>query len=487
MTMLLEFSAEFLEIVDLAVEDDLEMPVGRCHRLMPPRGEIDDGKSSMPEAYGTVFGDPSSGIVGAAVSLCVTKSFQLVFGDGLFAHALRACQDSADSAHRRHPRRFRFDARYSRGFMKESPPSLLLGLTGLNIDGGIAVVSRCIARALNESIAGGQVARADRVLLLDEPELAPPRPRRGEQYLGRGSKIRFVYRLWLSYLRGRPDLVFFDLTGLARSVHLPLPGFPPTRYAIFAHGEELEGAEHDSRGRAVRRAWRVLANSEFTGERLRTQFPEIADRIRVTPLCIDPARVELWESISESRMKPEAPIALIVGRMWAEERGKGHDQLLDIWPDVDRRIPGATLWVVGVGDDVGRLEEKARNLGVADRVRFFGRVTDEELCDLYRRAAVFAMPSRQEGFGLVYAEAMWHGLPCIGSYADAAGQVISDGETGLLGPYDDRPALGEALVRILEDSDYCARLGEASAKRARDYFGYERFKKDVLRALEIVP
>ena len=113
-------------------------------------------------------------------------------------------------------------------------------------------------------------------------------------------------------------------------------------------------------------------------------------------------------------------------------------------------------------------------------MRFWGRVTDEELCNLYRRAAVFAMASRQEGFGLVYAEAMWHGLPCIGSNADAAGQVISDRETGLLVPYDGRPALGEALVRILEDPDYGARLEKAAARRARDYFEYAGSRKTSL-------
>lgn len=369
--------------------------------------------------------------------------------------------------------------------MTNSRPKLLLGLTGMNIDGGIAVVSRCVGRMLDESMEALELARADRVLLLDDYDSPPKAPRNGDQSLARGSKLRFVWQLYSSYLRRRPDLVFFDLAGLARCVHLPLPGFPPKRYVIFAHGIELAGAENDSRGRALRGAWRVLTNSEFTADGLRAQFPEIADRIIATPLCIDPKLIELWESRIDSPPKPDGMVALIVGRVWSDERGKGHDQLLDIWGEVESRVPGATLWIVGEGDDRGRLEEKAEALGIASRVRFWGRVTDEELCDLYRRASVFAMPSRQEGFGLVYAEAMWHGLPCVGSNADAAGQVISDGETGLLVPYDDRPALTEAMVRILGQSEYRRDLGQAAAARARDYFGYERFKEDVLSALGI--
>ena len=369
--------------------------------------------------------------------------------------------------------------------MDRSPSSLLLGLTGLNIDGGIAVVNRCIVRMLDESIDRNRVKAADRVLLLDDIGTAPPPPRRGHQDLSAGSKLRFVWKLWRRYWSGNPDLVFFDLTGLARCLYVKLPGFPPPRYAVFAHGIELIGAEDDSRGRVLRGAWRVLANSAFTGETLRASFPEIADRIRVTPLCIDPARVEFWTSIDSSDLEPEGPVALIVGRMWAEERGKGHDQLLEAWPGVRKAIPGATLWIVGDGDDRARLEEKARALDLGSSVDFRGRVTDEELSLLYRRASVFVMPSRQEGFGLVYAEAMWHGVPCIGSTADAASHVILDGETGLLVPYGDRSALGSALVRILGDPEYRGALGEAASIRAREYFCYERFKKDVLDALDI--
>ena len=369
--------------------------------------------------------------------------------------------------------------------MNDSAPNVLLGLTGMNIDGGIAVVSRMVDRALDECVGRGELARVDRVLLLDEPETAPSPPRNGSQSLAAGSKLRFVWQLYSKHLWFRPDLVFFDLVGLARTVNLPLPGFPPKRTVIFAHGTELVGAENDSRADAIRSAWRILTNSEFTTSVLRAKFPEAADRIRTTPLCIDPAKVELWESIAEIPREPADPSVLIVGRIWSEERGKGHDQLLDVWSDINRRIPGAKLWIVGDGDDRSRLEEKAQELGLADKVRFWGRVSDEELCDLYRRASIFAMPSRQEGFGLVYAEAMWHGLPCIGSDADAAGQVISSGETGLLVPYDDRPALGEAIVRILDDPDYQRRLGEAARRRAKEYFGYERFKCDVLRELEL--
>lgn len=363
--------------------------------------------------------------------------------------------------------------------------SVLLGLTGLTIEGGIAGVSRCCVRALDEEIRAGRLERADRVLLLEDPDTAAPPPARGEQQLARGSQPRFAWQLWRAWRRERHALVFFDLVGLARALRLPLPGFPPPRYVVFVHGIELATATHGARARVLRGAHRLLANSEFTAAALRRALPEHADRVRVVPLCLDPERVRAWQAAQTGAEPARELAALMVGRMWSEERGKGHDALIEAWPEVSRRVAGAQLWIVGEGDDSPRLRELARRCGVESSVRFLGRVSDAELGALYRRASVYAMPSRQEGFGLVYAEAMWHGLPCIGSNSDAAGQVIVDGETGCLVPYADPRATADAVSALLADPARARALGEAGRRRAREHFGYERFRADLLAALEL--
>jgi len=359
-----------------------------------------------------------------------------------------------------------------------------MGLTGLRVDGGIASVARSIARAADELTRGGRLERVDRVLLQEDPADPAPPPVRGEQWLSRHSQPRCVWQLWRSHRRYRHDLVFFDQLGLARSVRVPLPGFPPKRYAIFCHGIELDRADSGPRRQVLAGAWRLLANSPHTGAILRERFPEAADRVVVTTLCIDPERTEAWQAALADPPLPREPAALIVGRMWSEEPGKGHDALIEAWPEVLRRVPGAELWVTGAGDDRERLEARARALA-GDRARFLGRVSDAELSRLFQRASVLAMPSRQEGFGLVYAEAMWHGLPCIGSTADAAGDVIADGETGVLVPYGDVAALADAVSRFLSDADRVRALGDASRRRAREHFGYPRFRDDVIAALEL--
>ncbi len=132
----------------------------------------------------------------------------------------------------------------------------------------------------------------------------------------------------------------------------------------------------------------------------------------------------------------------IVARMSSAERYKGHDELLEAWPIVKAHLPDARLVCVGDGDDLPRLQQKAHELGIGSETIFTGFVSADELHGWYDAASVFAMPSRGEGFGLVYLEAMSHGLPCIGSVHDAAGEIIDDGVTGHLVDQSDPRELG---------------------------------------------
>jgi phosphatidylinositol alpha-1,6-mannosyltransferase len=161
--------------------------------------------------------------------------------------------------------------------------------------------------------------------------------------------------------------------------------------------------------------------------------------------------------------------------MAAGEIYKGHDELIDAWPHVLSAIPEAELVVVGDGDDAARLRAKAGR-----GITFTGFVHRATLNQLYADAALFAMPSRGEGFGLVYLEAMAHGLPCIGSIHDAAAEVIDHGKTGLLVDLSDREALGRAIVCLLRDPGLRLGMGRAGLERLEQHFTFERFSRNVV-------
>jgi phosphatidylinositol alpha-1,6-mannosyltransferase len=162
--------------------------------------------------------------------------------------------------------------------------------------------------------------------------------------------------------------------------------------------------------------------------------------------------------------------------MASSERYKGHDQLILAWPRVLAEVPDASLVLIGRGDDVERLRAKAAALGLGRTVHFPGFLPDAALRAVLRHSAVFAMPSRGEGFGLVYLQAMRAGIPCLGSRDDAAADVIIDGETGLLVPRQDPDAIAGALARLLTDEGMRRRMGDAGRRRFDNVFTYPRFR-----------
>ena len=175
--------------------------------------------------------------------------------------------------------------------------------------------------------------------------------------------------------------------------------------------------------------------------------------------------------------------ALVVGRMAACERYKGHDAILDVWSDVVRAAPDARLVVAGDGDDRERLTAKARALGLGDAIRFTGAVSDDELEELYRRCAFFVMPSTNEGFGLVFLEAMRASKACIGALG-AASEIIAHGETGFVLDPADRTELTARLVELFTHVDRRASMGACGRERYEAQFTAERFRDRFQAALE---
>jgi phosphatidylinositol alpha-1,6-mannosyltransferase len=167
--------------------------------------------------------------------------------------------------------------------------------------------------------------------------------------------------------------------------------------------------------------------------------------------------------------------------MAAGERYKGHDLLITIWPRVAAEVPGARLMVVGDGDDRARLEARAAPL--EGRVSFIGRVSDEALTALYQQCAFFVMPSRDEGFGLVFLEAMRAGKACIGSVG-AAAEIIEDGVTGLVVDPGDPEQLLKAILRLFREPDARGRMGQAGAARVTAQFTEAHFKRRLLGLLQ---
>ncbi|MFC1694697.1 glycosyltransferase family 4 protein [Pseudomonadota bacterium] len=275
-----------------------------------------------------------------------------------------------------------------------------------------------------------------------------------------GSRWKFSSAL----LRSRADLVLYDHVGLARMQGM-LPAALARPYLLLIHSVEIWNNNRSDYHRTARNARLLIANSEYTARKARRHYPDLPEIAVCWP---GKDQVESGYSNRDGAYESLGPHAmLIVGRLDAEQRHKGHDHLIEAMPLVLEQVPDAQLVIAGGGSDRDRLESKSKALDVSDSILFTGRVEEPQLQELYTQCALFVMPSDGDGFGLVFLEAMMNRLPCVGLVQGAAAEIFEQGKSGKLVNRDDLVGMANDLSSLLLDGARRTELGEA---------GYERYQ-----------
>ncbi len=273
------------------------------------------------------------------------------------------------------------------------------------------------------------------------------------------------------------------LVGLvvARMIRRPL--------VVYAHGEEITTWRQPGKFKAMvfvyRRADRVIANSEFTRDEL-------------LKLGVDPDRISIiYPGVDVNRFRPDIPVddllaphgitekqklILSVGRL---SRRKGFDQVIRSLPLICEKGIDAHYALIGIGEDMDYLNVLTEELGVSERVHFLGHVPAEDLPRWYCVADVFVMPNREvdndtEGFGIVFIEAAACAKPVIAGDRGGTGSAVVHGETGLRVDGEVSENVTNALLKILNDSNYAQVLGKNGYIRAQQDFSWEKVAEKTL-------
>jgi glycosyltransferase involved in cell wall biosynthesis len=175
---------------------------------------------------------------------------------------------------------------------------------------------------------------------------------------------------------------------------------------------------------------------------------------------------------------------LTAARQAAGDRDKGIDLLIKAVSRLIVAVPDVSLIVIGDGPDGARLKRVAEECGVGARVHFLGSVSSQTLAAAYRRCDVFALPSRKEGFGLVFVEAMAFGKPVVGGAHGGTPDIIEDGVTGFLVCHGDVDKLTQALERLLTDERLRREMGRWAQERVRNRYLFEHFQVRMTDILE---
>lgn len=371
--------------------------------------------------------------------------------------------------------------------MSSSRSRFLLVLPGaFGLTGGIEAHNRLLIKAFHE-IAREQGGACETLLLLDGNE--PPDARYLDPGLARprgfeGSRPRFVRATLEQVIRFKPDLIVFghiNFGALALAVRALAPRTPQW---FIVHGVEVWRRMKPLARLAVRTANKTLAVSEYTRSELCRHNGVSPSRVVVLPCALDPFWAASFTALADAPLSapdPERPLLITVARLSGEERHKGIDQIIRALPDVARVFPGVRYAIIGSGDDRPRLEALARDVGVGARVEFRGRVSSEDLARAYSECSLFAMPSSQEGFGIVFLEAGLFYRASIGGAHGGTPEVIVDGETGRLVDHDDVPALARITIELLGDPARLRVMGSKARHRVEERFTYPA----LLRALRM--
>ncbi|MCV3214629.1 glycosyltransferase [Plectonema radiosum NIES-515] len=287
----------------------------------------------------------------------------------------------------------------------------------------------------------------------------------------------FQFSFWQS-----PNLIISSHLNFTVVAYLlkRLTGIP---YWTVAHGVDAWNIRNPALKTALFHADRILAVSNYTRDRLLKEQNLDPSKIDILPNTFDVSGFQITEKpkylLDRYRLKPEQPVILTVARLASADGYKGYDKIIQALPEIRRQLPDVHYIIAGKGDDRRRIEQLITQLGLQDCVTLVGFVPDNELCDYYNLCNVFAMPSKGEGFGIVYLEALACGKPVLGGNQDGAIDALCGGELGVLVNPDDVEAIAQSLIQILKGTYLHPILYQPEILRQKviDTFGFEKFKQ----------
>ena len=293
-------------------------------------------------------------------------------------------------------------------------------------------------------------------------------------------KLRMLLRFVWTIVRRRPDVILYGhtlLTPLAVIAHFLAPHI---RQLVFVHGVEAWDEPRLFERKIVSRyIHRIVSVSRFTALRMLQAYRLDCSRFTVLPNAIDLPEKEHGR-LGMARLKGKDRL-LTVSRL--DDRYKGHDKVISSLKNVLPLYPETHYYVVGHGPLAEELRMQAEADGVALNVHFLGCLDDRTLNAVYESCDIFVMPSKGEGFGIVFLEAWKHRMPVIAGNQDASGEVIQHDVSGLLVNPDSTEEIGSAILTLLSDPKRGIALGEAGYRSLRKKYTQAHFKERLSEAL----
>lgn len=356
---------------------------------------------------------------------------------------------------------------------------LFLTLKVFAATGGIEKVCRVAGKALYEmsitrSVSCQVYSMYDRQKDADDNKYFP-----AEIFRGFGTaKVRFILS---AIAKGKKSH-----SVVLSHINLLLVGWlikkisPSTRIILFAHGIEVWGTLGSRIKMMLQCCDMIIPVSHFTSQKIQAMHNIAPERCRVLNNCLDPFLPISKEKTGNMPLRnqygfsKDDTILFTLTRLSSKERYKGYDRVLHAMVKLVASYPGIRYFLAGSYDmeEKKHLDELIIKLQLQDRVTIAGFIAEQDLLAHFSMADIYVMPSIKEGFGIVFIEAMYYGLPVIAGNKDGSVDALCNGELGLLVDPLDTAAIENAIEKILLDKKTFIPNRELLMK----HFGYEHYK-----------
>jgi phosphatidyl-myo-inositol dimannoside synthase len=294
--------------------------------------------------------------------------------------------------------------------------------------------------------------------------------------------IYFSLQLFIFAIFKKPDLIIcghVNFSPVANYVSR-LRNIP---YWILVYGVDAWDVSNPIQRKALREANKIISIGTFTRDRIIKEQNIDIEKFSLLPVTFDSERFKPGPKpeylLHRYGLNSDQPVILTVARLAKSDGYKGYDKIIAALPSLVKVFPNIHYVIAGKGDDQARIEKLVKDLNVHQYVTLAGFIPDSELADHYNLCDAFAMPSKGEGFGIVYLEALSCGKPVLGGNQDGAIDALCFGKLGVLVDPDDIDEISDALLEIFQGTSSNTILYDSQELRQQviSIFGFDQFSK----------
>jgi phosphatidyl-myo-inositol dimannoside synthase len=359
---------------------------------------------------------------------------------------------------------------------------LFLTLKTFSFTGGIEKVCRSLSRVLYD-LSEEDLVQSTVYSMYDKNADRDSRYLSKNQFRGfSGNREMFVIQSFLSGLKA--DVILLSHIHLINIVYFIKKIHPNKRIYLLAHGIEIWKKLSDTKLKMLNQLDKIICVSQFTANKIMETHHIPSAQLEVLNNCLDPFYYLPGDYdkpqilLDRYHLNRNNLILFSLSRLSSSEKYKGYDHTIELLPQLLEKYPNLVYLLGGKWDAVEkkRLDDLIAINHLQEHIRLVGFIDEAELTEHFLLSDVFILPSKKEGFGIVFIEALASGLRVIAGNKDGSVDALQNGALGLLVDPDNQEDILSSLVLLLQHHQ-TEKEKKSLQEKCVQAFGYKQYLK----------